>query len=155
MALIKCPECGKEISDKADKCPNCGYFFEKMKFCKFCGEKIPVDSIICTKCGRQIENANQSQGSGITINNAANANSSAAATAQIATSPTVPMRQPKKIDKNTALLLCIFLGYFGAHKFYEGKTGMGILYAFTMGLFCIGWIVDIITIAMKPDPYYV
>lgn len=25
MALIKCPECGKEISDKADSCPSCGY----------------------------------------------------------------------------------------------------------------------------------
>lgn len=25
MALIKCPECGKEISDKAEACPNCGY----------------------------------------------------------------------------------------------------------------------------------
>lgn len=25
MALIKCPECGKEISDKATNCPNCGY----------------------------------------------------------------------------------------------------------------------------------
>ena len=24
MALIKCPECGKEISDKAVACPNCG-----------------------------------------------------------------------------------------------------------------------------------
>lgn len=24
MALIKCPECGKEISDKASVCPNCG-----------------------------------------------------------------------------------------------------------------------------------
>lgn len=24
MALIKCKECGKEVSDKADKCPNCG-----------------------------------------------------------------------------------------------------------------------------------
>lgn len=23
--MIKCPECGKEVSDKADKCPNCGY----------------------------------------------------------------------------------------------------------------------------------
>lgn len=25
MALIKCPECGKEISDKASTCPNCGF----------------------------------------------------------------------------------------------------------------------------------
>ena len=23
MSLIKCPECGKEISDKAYECPNC------------------------------------------------------------------------------------------------------------------------------------
>ena len=25
MALIKCPECKHEISDKAEICPNCGY----------------------------------------------------------------------------------------------------------------------------------
>lgn len=25
MALIRCPECGKEISNKAEACPNCGY----------------------------------------------------------------------------------------------------------------------------------
>lgn len=25
MALINCPECGKEISNKAASCPHCGY----------------------------------------------------------------------------------------------------------------------------------
>lgn len=25
MALIKCPECGREVSDKAKVCPNCGF----------------------------------------------------------------------------------------------------------------------------------
>jgi len=25
MAMIKCPECGKEISSSAPVCPNCGY----------------------------------------------------------------------------------------------------------------------------------
>ncbi len=25
------------------------------KFCKYCGEKIPVDAVICIKCGRQVE----------------------------------------------------------------------------------------------------
>ncbi len=25
MAMIKCPECGREISDLAEKCPNCGF----------------------------------------------------------------------------------------------------------------------------------
>lgn len=31
MALIKCPECGKEVSDKAGKCPNCGCILEREK----------------------------------------------------------------------------------------------------------------------------
>lgn len=30
MALIKCPECNKEISDKATACPNCGYPIAKV-----------------------------------------------------------------------------------------------------------------------------
>ena len=25
MAIIKCPECGSEVSDKAEKCPKCAY----------------------------------------------------------------------------------------------------------------------------------
>lgn len=29
MALVKCPECDKNISDKAESCPHCGYSFEK------------------------------------------------------------------------------------------------------------------------------
>lgn len=51
-------------------------------------------------------------------------------------------------SKKTALLLCIFLGYFGVHQFYVGKIGKGLLYLFTGGLFGIGWIVDIIKILM-------
>lgn len=29
MAMINCPECGKEISDQANNCPNCGYVINK------------------------------------------------------------------------------------------------------------------------------
>lgn len=50
-------------------------------------------------------------------------------------------------SKGTALVLCIFLGFFGAHQFYVGKAGMGILYLLTAGLFGIGWFVDIFRIA--------
>lgn len=28
MAIIKCPECGHNVSDKAKSCPNCGYVLE-------------------------------------------------------------------------------------------------------------------------------
>ncbi len=29
MALVKCPECGKQVSEKANSCPNCGYPISK------------------------------------------------------------------------------------------------------------------------------
>ena|GEM_PF-2815177 len=32
MALINCPECNKEVSDKATSCPNCGVAIRKGKF---------------------------------------------------------------------------------------------------------------------------
>lgn len=31
MALIKCPECDKEVSDKVHKCVNCGFEINKPK----------------------------------------------------------------------------------------------------------------------------
>lgn len=157
MALIKCPECQSEISDNATSCPKCGYTFEKFKFCKFCGEKISEDSVVCTKCGRQVETTNQNAG-GIVINNAASssASSSASASASAASKANaVQERTPKEINKNVALILCIFLGWLGVHKFYEGKVGLGVLYACTFGLGSIGWFIDIILIALKPNPYYV
>lgn len=45
-----------------------------------------------------------------------------------------------------ALLLAIFLGYLGIHRFYVGKVGTGLLWLFTMGFGGIGVVVDIILI---------
>lgn len=47
MAMIPCPDCGQEISDKAKKCIHCGkVLIEEVKPPKF-----------CTECGREIDNA--------------------------------------------------------------------------------------------------
>ncbi len=52
-------------------------------------------------------------------------------------------------DHTTALVLSIFLGIFGIDQFYLGKTGKGILKLFTLGLFGILWLIDVIMIATK------
>jgi hypothetical protein len=57
--------------------------------------------------------------------------------------------QESKNEKLIAFLLCLFLGYFGIHKFYQKKNGLGVLYLFTFGIFGIGWIVDIIVLGSK------
>jgi TM2 domain-containing membrane protein YozV len=46
-----------------------------------------------------------------------------------------------------ALLLCIFLGTLGIHRFYVGKVGTGILMLLTGGGLGIWWLIDIILIA--------
>ncbi len=50
-------------------------------------------------------------------------------------------------DWLTALLLSIFLGYWGVDRFYMGHTGLGLLKLFTFGLCGILYIIDIIMIA--------
>lgn len=46
MALIKCPECGKEIFDKTKKCPECGYPIKKLNKKSGTKRKIIISLII-------------------------------------------------------------------------------------------------------------
>lgn len=54
----------------------------------------------------------------------------------------------EKSDKKIlpAFLLCWFLGIFGAHRFYTGKIGTGILMIFTLGGLGIWTLIDFIMI---------
>lgn len=64
-----------------------------------------------------------------------------------------------KYNKTVALILCIFLGYFGVHHFYVNNTKKGLLYLCTIGLCGFGWIIDIILLCSDKfkdgDGFYV
>jgi TM2 domain-containing membrane protein YozV len=63
-------------------------------------------------------------------------------------------KQPKK--KSTVLLLAVFLGWLGAHRFYMRFWFTGVIYLCTFGLLGIGWILDVIRIlfcsTVKAEP---
>jgi len=55
------------------------------------------------------------------------------------------MYRPQTHSTLIGYLLWIF-GFLGAHRFYYGKPISGTLYFFTLGLFFIGWVVDLFLI---------
>lgn len=63
MAIIRCPKCSEDISDKSPKCVHCGHILieEPKIFCEECGTEIKNNDSVCSKCGcpisEQIENS--------------------------------------------------------------------------------------------------
>ncbi|MCM1525315.1 MAG: TM2 domain-containing protein [Ruminococcus sp.] len=56
-------------------------------------------------------------------------------------------------NKYIALILCLFGGVIGLHRYYEGKIASGILYTCTGGLGTIGAIIDFLILLGKPKYY--
>ena len=59
MAMIPCPDCGQEISDKTKKCIHCGkVLIEEItpqKFCSECGKEIDSTAEECPFCGCPVD----------------------------------------------------------------------------------------------------
>ena len=121
---------------------------ENTKFCKHCGARIASAAVVCPHCGCQVEEVRHNEQPNIVINNA-NSNTNTNMNVNAA------MLGIRVKNKWVAFFLCLFLGYIGVHKFYEGRVGAGILYLFTGGLFGIGWFIDCIVLLCKPNPYYI
>ena len=93
-----------------------------MSFCPNCGNQIADNAKFCTSCGTQV-----AADSGEYV-------SPQPVQQQPIQPPMPPQSQPYHVQapvshksKTTALLLAIFLGEWGAHKFYLGDTTKGVI----------------------------
>ena len=106
----------------------------KIKVCRVCGTQTSVYAFCCPTCGRTFSHRGKDfEFEFVGVN--------------------ADMQTGVWRNKWTSLLLCLFFGWCGVHRFYEGKVITGLLYLFTFGLYGLGWLVDIIIIAGKPNPY--
>lgn len=105
-------------------------------FCRNCGKEIDDGARFCTHCGTSVSAGTapvqpQYQQPVINIVN---------------TNTNVNSFGYEHKSKWVAFFLCLLLGEFGAHRFYVGKIGTGIIWLFTFGFFGIGWVLDLIII---------
>ena len=84
--------------------------------------------MFCNKCGKELNNeAVVCVGCGCAVN----------------------VSKPEKDNRGLiTILLCWFLGIFGAHRFYTGHTTIGIIQILTLGGCGIWVLIDLIIILM-------
>ncbi len=90
------------------------------KYCQACGSVVDAAAVLCPHCGVQQPGT------------------------ALAGTPYGSASEKRVL---VGFLLCFFLGVFGAHRFYAGKIGTGLLQLFTLGGFGIWALVDLIFLA--------
>ena len=88
-------------------------------FCSNCGAEVNENAVVCVKCG-------------CAVNRPAHV---------------VDLNASTK-DWLVTLLLCFFVGGFGIHRFYVGKTGTAIIQLLTLGACGIWTFIDFIVICI-------
>jgi hypothetical protein len=116
---MHCRSCGKEVMEHAVMCVSCGSPpLAGKKFCQACGSETNPAADICMKCGSKLLSSKSGGAAGT----------------------------GEGKDWLTTLLLCLFVGILGVHRFYSGSTGIGIAQLLTAGGCGIWTLVDLIMI---------
>jgi TM2 domain-containing membrane protein YozV len=92
-------------------------------FCQNCGKELSNQASFCPGCGHPVRSSNMAPG----------------------------FRSEKAVShysRLAALLLCIFLGALGVHRFYVGKVGTGVAMIFTLGGLGIWVLIDLVMIVV-------
>jgi TM2 domain-containing membrane protein YozV len=136
-----CTNCGNPVSEHAVACMSCGAQpVGHRRFCRNCGAALNPEQVVCIRCGAGVSTVGVSR----SVGGGASSGTS------------------WEKNKLVAGLLAIFLGGFGAHKYYMGSWGWGIVFTaavfLTMGFAglvtgIIGLIEGIMFLVMSEDTF--
>ena len=103
-------------------------------YCASCGKELPAQAAFCPACGAAATGATNA------------AHGGASTQGNLRPYPSRSGVDVSQKSRLAALLLCLFLGWLGVHRFYVGKVGTGVLMIFTFGGLGIWTLIDLIMI---------
>jgi ribosomal protein L40E len=108
--------------------------------CRNCGKEVAEQAVVCVACGVPPKSGKKY---------CQNCGAETIPAAEMCTKCGVKLATGAGEGKDwlTTLLLCIFLGCIGVHRFYTGHTGIGVAQILTLGGCGIWALVDLIMIA--------
>lgn len=108
-------------------------------YCRDCGKEVADQAVLCVSCGVPPKNGN---------NFCQNCGEGSVPGADICAKCGVRLARGAGEGRDwlTTLLLCLFVGGLGIHRFYTGHTVVGIIQLLTLGGCGIWTIIDLILI---------
>jgi hypothetical protein len=113
-------------------------------YCRNCGNEVSEKAIMCVACGTPPKAGNK-----YCYNCKSETNTSASICMKCGVGLKDGGIDGEGKDWLTTLLLAIFVGGFGVHRFYTGHTGVGVVQLLTLGGCGIWTIIDVIQIATQ------